>query len=129
MNDSILISMKAASDMVPCLEGRINWFDKEIESLTQQRETAMATLAEIKAKLVQVNPEELSIKRRIRLPKGQGEKLIVQVLSELKGEPGLLMTELEKRTGVNHPVAYRALKKLETSGQVIRSNDGLWKMK
>jgi DNA invertase Pin-like site-specific DNA recombinase len=109
MNKTIEISRQAALDMMPCLEGKLVNLEGAIAGLEAERASLKTTIAELRAKL---NGGELPLKNgkyTQRLPKGHGEKLVIEVLKSLPEGQGLSMAEIVQKTGVKHSTVYRTL--------------------
>jgi len=128
MNKTIEISSQAAKDMVPCLEGRLQWLEGEIASLTSQRDSVKTTLAEVLAKLSGDELPFVNGKYPQRLPKGHGEKLIYDLVASLPFDQGLTMAEIEEKTGINHATVYRTLKQAKRNKGRFVAKKGKWSL-
>jgi|ERR1700722_781956 len=138
----ITVSAEAAQNLIPCLKSRIEAITFQIEEkhaeiekskgaitfLEVQRDSAKTTLAELTAKLEAQKPVIRNGKFQQRLPKGYGEKLILDLLASLPSGQGLTMSEIEEKTGVNHATVFRTFKQSKRNNGRFVSKKGKWRL-
>lgn len=130
MDRPIEISVESAREILPCLESKLEQAEQECETWGQEARRLKASIAELRAKL---NGSELPLANgdqlRKRLPKGYGDKAILELLKSLPQGEGLTMTEIKKRTGIKHATVYRALTDPERNKGRFEMHGKIWRLK
>lgn len=110
MKKTIEISLDAVVSVLPCLESQLEYLAGEVARRQAEHDALKTTIAELKAKMQGDELPLVNGKFRQRSPKGQGQRLIFEILQALPEGEGLSMAEIEQRTGVNHATVFRTLK-------------------
>ena len=126
--NTIEISLTAVKDLIPCLEAKLADAEQREDIAHQEAASIRNTLAEVRAK---VSGKELPLngKPRERLPKGHGEKAIIEVLKALPDGHGISAAEIKRRTGVNHSTIFRTLNDPKRNKGRFVSKDNEWALK
>lgn len=126
MNGTLKISMDLARQVLPCLQAQLeSWERRQLEADGEVGRLKGA-IAELQAKLDETVMVKPSGEKRERLPKGYGDKLILDLLSKLEDGQGLSMTEIEHRTGINHATVYKTLNNPKRNKGRFEREGKLW---
>ena len=125
-NGKIEVSKDLARELIPILEAQITQIENAIVSYEDDRDNKARTLAELKAKL---NGSDATSKpdggTRKKLPKGQGERIVTELLKSSPPTARWSIQQIVEKTGIAYSSVFRLLKKKNT-GQ-FSEHEGLWK--
>lgn len=120
------LDVSIVKSMLPMMEQKLESLNDEIEGKTQEAADLAAAIAIIKnggeSKLQTASGEP-----RQRMPKGQGDKIIHNLLKSLPDGQGLTTSEIVNKSGVKYASVYRILT-LKNKGRFVNENDK-WKLK
>jgi hypothetical protein len=130
MQTMIEVSRDVAKEMLPCLESKLENAEGELAILEENVARLKQSIAELRAKL---NGGDLPLadgqSLRKRLPKGYGAEAILTLLKSLPEKQGLRMSEISKRSGVNHVTVYRTLRDPKRNKGRFVQEGNEWKIK
>lgn len=128
MSKTIEITVDLAREILPGLEERLVKLRTQRMSLEDQIGGLGNIIAEIRTKL---NGDLLHVKDdgepRRRLRKGEGDKRVFELMSNLPPHTGLALADVAKRAGVPVSTAYRTLK--YRYKDKFTESKGLWSKK
>lgn len=123
---TIELSVDAANEILPLLEGRLEVLFNRVEDARSEYEQAQKTIAEIRSKLNgSLLPGIVISTDRKKRRRGEGDRLIAELLASSTG--GFTIKEVVKRTGIPYSSVFRTLK-VKSKGRFVEEN-GVWKMK
>lgn len=112
--------------MLPMMEEKLESINNQIEGLHSEATDLAATIAMIKSG-GQVVQQTANGNPRKRLAKGQGDKIIHDLLKSLPDGQGLTTAEIVNKSGVKYASAYRVLTS-KNKGRFVNENDK-WRLK
>lgn len=128
MNDTVEISLDLARTMLPCLESRLEDLGAQIDGLQREYDRTKTAIAELRSRIAGQLPLKQGDGLRKRKPKGFAEIAVEDLLKSLPNGPGLTMSEIKKRTGLNHSSVFRTLKEPKRNQGRFVTENGKWKL-
>ena len=126
---TIEVSVDAVRELLPFLESKLERLDGEITGLQSDYDKTKIAIAELRARLNgNVSLPGLESKRQ-RLRKGQGEKIVSDLLKSLPEGHGIPIQEIVNKSGVSYSSVFRMLHKANKGKFAeLEKGKGLWAM-